>query len=174
MESLPGVQIVILARPGAFAQRLLRRSFFSHFPTLRKQLSPRRSRALPTPPLPCQGSLACGVPLRGLSAARRADPPWLPYHPFPCFFRPTGSTHPLLSAPSLVHSLATIPQPRLDSLLLLRFPMLCFCLSFFLFCFSLRFAFCFCFFLHAFVASHATHDFSLHVFALILYREVRI
>ena len=98
------------------------------------------ARGLFPPPLPRQGSLACGVPLRGLSAARRADPPGFLPTPFPVLYALTGSTHPLLSAPSLVHSLATIPQPRLDSLLLLRFPMLCFCLSFFLFCFSLRFA----------------------------------
>ena len=155
-------------------QRLLRRAFLSRFSSLRTQFSRHGARELFPPPLSCQGSLACGAPLRGLSAARRADPPGFLPTPFPRFLRPTGSTHPLLSAPSLVHSLATIPQPRLDSLLLLRFPMLCFCLSFFLFCFSLRFAFCFCFFLHAFVASHATHDFSLHVFALILYREFRM
>ena len=153
--------------------RLLRRSFFSHFLTLRTQLSPWRSRALPTPPpLPGVPRLRCTPPRSvGRPACR---PPWLPALPFPCFFRPTGSTHPLLSAPSLVHSLVTISQPRFDSLLLLRFPLLCFCLSFFLFCFSLRFAFRFSLFLHAFVASHATRDFSLHVFAFIPYREFRI
>ena len=153
--------------------RLLRRSFFSHFLTLRTQLSPRRSRALPTPPpLPGVPRLRCTPPRSvGRPACR---PPWLPALPFPCFFRPTGSTHPLLSAPSLVHSLVTISQPRFDSLLLLRFPLLCFCLSFFLFCFSLRFAFCFSLSLHAFVASHATRDFSLHDFAFIPYREFRI
>ena len=95
----------------------------------------------PPSPLPGVPRLRCTPPRSvGRPACR---PPWLPSHPFPCFLRPTGSIHPQLSAPSLVHSLATIPQPRLDSLLLLRFPMLCFCLSFFLFCFSLRFAFCF-------------------------------
>ena len=167
---------ILRRRYGSFVQRLLRRSFFSHFPTLRTQLSPRRSRALPTPlPLPGVPRLRCTPPRSvGRPACR---PPWLPSQPVPCSFRP-HRFHPPPALCAFTHSLSSHDPINHNLILLSCFAFLC-SRACFCFCFCFPFACSSCFFallsvsvslfLHAGGASNSSREFSLHVFAPILY-----